>query len=47
METKAVEAEALRCEAEANQELPLPHPWLDPFILFLIFKFKFINLKKN
>ena len=28
-------------EAEAIQKLLLPHSWLNPFILFLIFKFKF------
>ena len=32
-----MDAEALRVEAEAIQKLPLPYPWLDQFILFLIF----------
>ena len=51
MEAEAVEREVLRVEAEAIQKLPLPYPWLDQFILVLIFKlrfkFKFIDFKKT
>ena len=33
-------------EAEAIQKLSLPHPWFDPFLLLLIFRFKFIDFEK-
>ena len=39
--------EALRVEAEAIQKLPLLYLWLNQFIFFLIFKFTFIDFKKN
>ena len=42
-----IEAEARRVEAETIQKLPLPHPWFDSFILFLIFKFKFNDFEKT
>ena len=42
---QGMKAEAV--EAEAIQKLSLPHPWLDQIILFLIFKFKFIDFAKT